>query len=93
MLLRDLVTLRLKAVEQELQSLREAIERMMNKPANVQELDLIKFQLASLSEAIHDLELRVESLERHSSIATWFFRQAVTALVVVAIIYLLGVVR
>lgn len=80
--LRDLINTRLNTLEQHLEG-----QRFM------QEFQQIKMQVGQLSEATQELERRVIALEQHKGMASWVFRQGVTVVVIVVIVWLIGVFR
>jgi hypothetical protein len=51
------------------------------------ELESIKYQVASLAEGMGELEGRVATLEKHSSMTRWVLRQVGTVLLVAAVSY------
>jgi len=89
--LRQLITERMIALEKELRGLKEAITVMGERPVRHYEFENLKLQVASLAEGLTELEQRVGELEQHKSLASWLFRQIVTVLVIVTLIYMLGV--
>lgn len=72
--LKDYIALILIPLEREMANLRSAVEKLTTTQANVHEIDSLKFQVASLSEALQELEKRLDILERHDGISTWLFR-------------------
>lgn len=92
MLLRDLLIAELRAVAKQLAELRIAIEQMAKSTVvSYHELDMIKLQIASLSEATQELESRVNALEAHNGMVRWIGRQVVTGLIVFGVAWLIGV--
>lgn len=92
--LRQLLELRIAEIWKELNSLREVVERMEKMTVvRTYEIDHLKLQMAGLSESLHDLELRVVSLEKHANLATWASRQVFTVIFVLALVVLLGYLR
>jgi hypothetical protein len=75
--LREYVALILVPLEREVSNLRSGVEKLSGSQANVHEIDTLKFQVASLSEALQELEKRLDTLERHDSVSTWIFRAVV----------------
>jgi hypothetical protein len=88
--LRDLLKTRLKAIEHEINLLRIAIDVLADKNISYSEFDMLKLQVASLSEATHELEARINNLEQHNSAVRWVVRQFGTAVVVAIIAWLAG---
>jgi len=88
--LRELIKTRLLAVEYELNLLRLAVDVMADKAISYSEFDMLKLQVASLSEATHELEGRVNALEQHNGMVRWIVRQFGTAVVVAAAAWLIG---
>ena len=80
--LRDLITTRLDALEQQLEGQRF-----------LQEFNQIKMQVGQLSEATQEIERRVIQLEQHKSMASWAIRQVVTIAIIVIIIWAIGLIR
>lgn len=91
--LRQLITERLIAIEKELKALRGEIEAMGERPIRGQEFENLKLQVTGLTEGLYELEQRVSRLEEHKSFAQWLFRQAVTIVAIVAVIYILEIWR
>lgn len=91
--LRDYVGLILVPVERELANMRSALEKLTSTQANVHEIDTLKFQVASLSEAMQELEKRLALLERHDNVSTWIFRSVVTVGTALLIGWLAGLLR
>jgi hypothetical protein len=77
--LRQLLGESLRAIENELSLIREVLETM-TKQGDYQKSgdDWLKFQVASLSEQIQDLEKRVNALENKASWEQWLIRQGIT---------------
>lgn len=85
--LRQLITIGLRQIAREVKSLKLEIQKMSNLPViSPQEIDMLKLQVASLSESLHDLEIRVEGLEKHSNVATEITRQAFTVFLLVLVL-------
>jgi len=80
--LRDLITTRLEELEQHLEGQRF-----------LQEFNQIRLQVSQLSEATQELERRMVELEKHKSLASWVFRQAITITVIVTIVWFIGVLK
>jgi len=80
--LRDLITTRLDALEQQLEGQRF-----------LQEFNQIKMQVGQLSEATQEIERRVIQLEQHKSMASWAIRQVVTIAIIMIIIWAIGLIR
>lgn len=91
--LRELINQRLDALHVDLKAIRALLEVMPEIPVKPYEFENLKLQVASLAEGLNELEDRVIQLEQHKSAASWLFRQAITVVVIVLIIYLLGVLR
>lgn len=89
--LRDLINRRAEAIEKQLLALQKTIEQMSEKPIRYAEFESLKLQISSLNEGLMELEQRVMELEQHKSFAQWVFRQLITVVVIVAVIYLLEV--
>lgn len=94
MTLRQLLEFRFSELWKELDRLREVIERMEKYTVvRTYEIDNLKLQMAGLAESLHDLEIRVISLEKHASLATWLTRQVITVIFVVMLVFLIGYIR
>lgn len=90
--LRQLLGESLRAIEVELSLIRESLDAMTKKldSTNFGD-DLTNYQLATLAESLHDLELRITALEKHASWELWLFRQIVFLACVGACVWALQV--
>ncbi len=91
--LRDYVAIILVPMEREIINLRSAVEKLTMTQANIHEIDNLKFQVASLSEAMQELEPRLTVLENHDNILTWLFRVIAAVGTALLIAWLVSIIR
>lgn len=92
--LRQLIKLEIEKLALELNVLRGEFRRMSDLlGSSSRELDVLKLQVAGLAESLHDLEIRVNGLEKHSGIATEVTRQAFTVFMLVVVAIAWGLFR
>jgi hypothetical protein len=89
---------RLESIEQTILDLKRGLELMaMETVERSTDKALLEYQVAGLSEALHDLRSevdrqsdRVEALEKHNSLVRWVARQAGTILLVALASYVIA---
>jgi hypothetical protein len=87
--LRDLLRWGILAILEELEVIREQIEM---DPPNPDRVD-ITFQVASLSEGLHELEQRVIKLENHKNTVSWTLGLTAAMSFGLFLAYLIGLVK
>jgi|SRR5688572_15371240 len=89
---RRFVWQRLDIIELAILDLKRAIELMATQTMVKQnELEQIKYQVASLAEGQVELEKRIEKLESKSTLISWGFRQLATVLLVIVAAYIASI--
>jgi hypothetical protein len=89
---------RLDSIEDSILNLKRGLELMaIETIERATDKALLEYQVAGLSEAVHDLRgevdrqgARLEALEKHNSLVRWIVRQAGTILLVVLISYIIS---
>lgn len=86
--IRQLLGESLRAFENELALIRESLE-IMKKTLDYKSSggDLLNYQVATLSEQVQELERRMIAIEKHSSMESWVYRQIISGIVVLTIVY------
>jgi hypothetical protein len=75
--LKEYISFTITPIEREVNNVRSAIEKLTVSQISAHDLDGLKLQVASLSEALQELEKRVSLLEQHDNVSTWIFRSVV----------------
>jgi len=88
--LREYIRLRFDGLQADLRAAARGIERMSLRPISGREFDQLKIQVAGLVEANYEFQQRVEALEAHNRLSVWVIRQAVTAIIVIVVVYVMG---
>lgn len=71
---REYVKLTMVPIERDLAGTRNALEKLAVGMVSTQVIEQLKLQVAGLSEAIQEMDKRLENLERDAQIYRWLFR-------------------
>lgn len=91
--LKEYIGLTIDPLNRELSNMRSAVEKLAGSQISAHDLDSLKLQVASLSEALQELEKRLDTLERHDNVSTWIFRSVVGIGTALLIGYLSSLLR